>query len=156
MKKIIYIKRTLLKVALVICAVTGITSCSNDQKTINTIDAVDKRNETTLDSTNKAKDAKFVMKAAEINLEEISLGQLAQKNSSRTDVKEMGKMIEDDHTKSWNEVSALAGKESIKIPDALNDDAQKNYKKLSAKTGDEFDMAFCTMMISGHTDAIKM
>ena len=43
--------------------------------------------------------SKILVNAAEINLEEIQLGQLAQKYSLNADVKSLGKMMETEHAK---------------------------------------------------------
>jgi putative membrane protein len=146
-------KITLLKAGFSLGVLIGLTSCGNSPEAIN---ANDKRNEVAVDSTNKAKDTKFIVSVAEIDMEEISLGKLAQQNSSMTDVKEMGKMMEDDHRNSLNTLTALAGKESIIIPSALNDNAQADEKKLNAVSGADFDKEYCDMMVSGHKDAITM
>ena len=153
MKNIKPNKVVLIKAALFLALLIVLASCGNSPDAIN---AYDKRNAASVDSANKVKDAKFLVNAAEIDLEEISLGKLAQQNSSMADVKEMGKMMEDDHRNSLNNLTALAGKESIIIPSSLNDNAQADEKKLNAISGADFDKEYCDMMVSGHKDAIAM
>jgi putative membrane protein len=53
-------------------------------------------------------DAKFLMDVAEMQLEEISLGKLAQQKGNTAHVKELGKMMETSHTQTLTEVKALA------------------------------------------------
>lgn len=108
------------------------------------------------DSANKAMDVQFVVKVAGINMEEIKLGQLAQQKSKTTDIKELGKMMEEEHTKAQSDLAALAMKESIILPTALDSNAQKDYEKLSDLSGSDFDKQYCDMMVSGHKDAISM
>src|SRR5438105_3343278 len=83
-------------------------------------------------------DAQFLKDAAEINLEEIQLGQLAQKNAVRDDVKELGKMMEEEHTKLFSELKELASKKAMTIPNAINEDGKDAYEKLDDKKESEF------------------
>jgi len=108
------------------------------------------------DSANKAMDVQFVVKVAGINMEEIKLGQLAQQKSKTTDIKELGKMMEEEHTKAQSDLAALAMKESIILPTALDSNAQKDYEKLSDLSGSDFDKQYCDMMVSGHKAAIAL
>jgi len=108
------------------------------------------------DTTNIAKDAKFLTKVALINIEEIRLGELAQQNSSMRDVKEFGEMMEVDHQKSQEELTQLAAKKSMILPTVLDATAEADYKKLSGKSGAEFDSEYINMMVNGHKDAIAL
>ncbi len=154
MKNITYLKTALLKTTLITATLFGVSSCSNNQKPEDTKDVAEEHNEAKFDNTNNEKDAKFLVNAAEINLEEIKLGQLAQQNSMMTVVKELGKMMEEAHSKSMNELTALANKKLITIPTSATDEAKDAYKKLSTKSGMDFDKEYCDMMVSGHKDAI--
>lgn len=154
MKKIIQsnsIKTAMLVITLVVAA-----SCNNNQKPEDTKDVAEEHNEAKFDNTNKEKESQFLVDAAEINLEEIHLGQLAQQNSNMSNVKELGMMMEREHTKSFNDLTALAGKKMITIPTSLTDDAKKAYEKLNKKTGKEFDEEYCEMMVKGHKDAVAL
>jgi len=51
--------------------------------------------------------AQFLVRAAEIDLEEIQVGQLAQKKSTMIDVQELGKMMETEHTKSLSDPMSM-------------------------------------------------
>lgn len=153
MKKINYIKEALLAVTFVVMVLI-IASCSNNQKPKDTKDVAEERNEAKFDNNKEEKDAQFLVNAAEINLEEIQLGQLAQQNGRTTHVKELGKMMEDAHTKSLNDLTALAKIKMITIPTSPTENAQEAYKKLNEKSGNDFDKAYADMMVSEHKDAI--
>jgi putative membrane protein len=94
--------------------------------------------------------------AAEISLEEIQLGILAQKNCLTNDVRQVGKMMENDHTKSLVELQQLATQKSISIPTVQSDKAFDVYKELSNKTGNKFDNEYCAIMLKGHKKAIVL
>ncbi len=101
-------------------------------------------------------DANFLMTAAAIQLEEISLGKLAQQKSNVSHVKELGKMMEQDHTKVLNELKALAQSKSISIPASITDNARSTYDKLNKKSGNDFGKAYSEMMVEHHEDAIDL
>lgn len=131
-----------------------ISSCSNSQKPKDTKEVAEDRNEDKFDNNKQEKDAQFLVNAAEIDLEEIQLGQLAQQNGTTTHVKDLGKMMVVAHTKSLNDLTALANSKMITIPTSLTEDAQDAYQKLSEKSGNDFDKAYSDMMVSEHKDAI--
>jgi len=145
------LKSNLLLGTLLVGLVTGITSCHNNQPNDNSTDTTDDQSDTA-----SKWGGKFLVKATLINLDEIQLGQMAQKNATTEDAKEMGRMMEADHTKAQNELKSLAKQKSITIPTTLDKDGQDDYNKLNSKTGIDFDKEYCDMMVSGHKDAISL
>lgn len=148
-------KSILLPIILIAATVLTVASCKDNKKPEDTKKVAEEQNEAKFDNRNNEKDAQFLVNAAEINLEEIKLGQLAQQKSTMTDVKELGKMMETEHTKALKDLTALAGKKSITLPAAATNDAQDAYKKLSEKAGTKFDKEYCDKMVDGHKDAIS-
>ena len=71
-------------------------------------------------------------------------------------VKELGKMMEDAHTKSMNDLTALAKSKNITLPTSTTDNGMDAYKKLSDKSGTDFGKSYSDMMVSGHKDAIAL
>ena len=155
MKNITHFKTAMLQ-ATVIAAVLVGTSCSSNDDKKDTKDVAEEHNEKKFDDTDKEDDAKFLVNAAEINLEEILLGKLAQHNSTVIDIRELEKMMEVEHTKCLNDLTNLANEKSISIPTSATDNAEDAYKKLSDKSGNDFNKAYCDMMVKGHKDAIEM
>jgi putative membrane protein len=152
----IHLKRTALSVAFITAGIIGLSACNNDEKLTDTKEVAEEANEVKFDNTNTEKDAKFLVNAAEINLEEIKLGQLAQQKGTMADVKELGKMMEQAYTKAMAETDTLAKKMLITIPASPTENALEAYKKLNNKSGTDFDKAYCGMMVSGHKDAISL
>ena len=148
------LKIALLQTALMTAILFGISSFSSGQKANDAKSVAKVHNEAEDASTSKVKDAKFLADVAEINLEEIKLGQLAQQKSTMKDVKELGKLIESDHNKNIKKLTMLAKKESVDLPGTLNDKGNDAYEKLSKLSGTSFDKEYCDMMVSGHKGAI--
>jgi putative membrane protein len=101
-------------------------------------------------------DATFLKTAIGIDLAEIDVGNLAQKNGGSDMVKQFGSMLVADHTKDRDAVMALAKKMSVEIPNAPSTDDQATYKRLSALSGADFDKAFGDAMAKGHKAAIAL
>jgi putative membrane protein len=154
MKNLRHFKITMLEAFLFIATIFGVSSICYGQKPNDTKSDAKEKNETKYGSTNKEKDAKFLVDVAEINLEEIQLGQLAQQKSTMADVKELGKMMETSHQKCMKDLETLAKKKSITIPTSLTDNGKDAYKKLNELSGTSFDKEYCDMMVKGHKDAI--
>ncbi len=139
--------------SLIIMIVFAFISCNGDKKPEDTKVVAEEHNDAKFDNA-KEDDAKFLVTAAEINLEEIQLGQLTQKNGMIKDVKDLGKMMETDHSGALKDLQALAAKKQITIPASLTDNGKDAYKKLMEKKGKDFDKAYCGMMVDGHKAAI--
>ena len=116
----------------------------------------EEHNEAKFDDTAKENDSQFLVDAAEINLEEILLGQLAAQKGSMDNVRELGMMMEKVHNKSMADLTVLASKKMITIPTSVSDDAKKTYDKLVKQSAEEFDEAYSTMMVKKHKEAIEL
>ena len=99
-------------------------------------------------------DSEFLMKAAEMQLETIQLGKLAQEKGDSVYVKELGRMMEDSNTKSQNEIKALAQLKAIAVPTSVKEDSKNAYKELNDENGNDFGMKYSKMMVDQHEDAI--
>lgn len=156
MKKSIPSQIVNFKGILILLISITVVSCSNNQKAEDTKEVAEEHNDAKFEDNDKEKDAQFLVNAAEINLEEISLGQLAQKNGNTADIKELGKMMEVGHTKSLAELTSLAKQKTITIPASSTDDAKEAHKKMDKKSHENFDKEYCDKMVKSHQDAISL
>ncbi|HLR36986.1 MAG TPA: DUF4142 domain-containing protein [Chitinophagaceae bacterium] len=97
----------------------------------------------------------FLVEAAIINMNEIKLGSIAQKQAANPRVKDFAAMIVHDHQKVNKKLKTLAQKKQVKLPDSLNQEHQSKASKLKEKKGNDFDEAFVKDMVKGHKDAIN-
>ena len=156
MKSKNYFKTQTVNAILIMGTAFALTSCNTNPNKENPKDMAQEHNDAKFpESKQEKKDADFLVDAAEINLEEIQLGHLAQNKSTRADVKELGKMMETEHTKALADLTKLAAKKSITIPTSITNDGQKDVDNLNGKTGNDFDKKFCEKMVDGHKDAIS-
>jgi putative membrane protein len=100
-------------------------------------------------------DQQFVDFAAQTDMVEANLGQLAGTAASSQPVKDYGQMLATDHTKDFNQLYDIAHQANLNMPNAI--DAEHNkamidpFQKLN---GAAFDRRYVHEMIAGHTKAI--
>jgi putative membrane protein len=101
-------------------------------------------------------DQQFVDFAAQTDMLEANLGQLASSQASGQGVKDYAQMLVTDHTNDYNQLSTVAGKANLVVPkglDAAHDRMIAPFQKLQ---GAAFDHRYIQEMIAGHTKAIAV
>jgi putative membrane protein len=99
-------------------------------------------------------DTSFLTDAIQINLAEIAVGDLAQKNGGGDDVKAFGKMLVEDHTASNEKATSLAKANGVTPPNEPKPADKKAQEDLAKLSGEEFDREFAKAMVKGHKEAI--
>jgi putative membrane protein len=152
------LKSIVLPIIIVIAVMMSSSSCENNKSndTKDTKEVAEEHNEAKFDRRDNEKDGQFLVNATEFHMAAISLGQLAQQRSNTKHVKELGKMMEDAHKKSLDDLTALAKRKSISIPISQTENGKDAYKKLNEKTGNDFGKEYSDMMVKSHKDAIAL
>lgn len=154
MKKVNILGKTLLSATLLSLCI-GTTSCKQEPKAEDPKEAAEEVNEAKFEENDaKEDDSQYLVDAAETDLKEIEIGKLAQQKGTDAEVKAFGKILVDDHTKSWNELKALAEQKQITLPAAITEEGQDDYNKLNEQSGHDFDKKFADMMVDGHKKAL--
>ncbi len=136
-------------------AAAYITSCDKDTKPDDTLKETNVIHSAVDDTAaNFVKDSKFLVAAAEINIEDINMGQLAQSNGRMSNVKDLGEKMANLHTKCLTEIKKLALKKQIPLPTCASNEARSDYSNLYNKSGSDFDEFYCGLMVNGHKGAI--
>ncbi len=129
-----------------------LSACNNVQKSNeNTVSGDEK---SPVKSINEV-DSKFLINAAEISLEEMRLGDLAEQKTQTKEVRELAQMLVLEHGNTLNSLTEIAQKNNIIVPSAASDKAIASFEKLNKNSGKAFDMAYCEMMALGHKEAIN-
>jgi putative membrane protein len=103
------------------------------------------------------RDQQFVDFAAQTDMVEANLGQLAQNNGSAQSVKDFAQQLTTDHTSDYGALATVAKQANLTMPTAI--DAEHNkvmidpFQKLN---GTPFDRKYIQEMIAGHTKAIAI
>lgn len=162
MKNILKFNSVLVQSIFIAGTAILISSCS-ESKTTDSVEVAERENIETLSTNDETivvvendNGMKFLMEVAEMQLELVSLGKLAQQKGNTPHVKELGKMMEMDHGKTLAELTTLAQSKSISIPTAVTEDSKDAHEKLNAKTGNDFGKAYADMMVEHHEDAIEL
>ena len=136
------------------------TSCNNDEEKTDTKEVTTIENDVKADtasaSTSADNDSDFAMAAADDGMFEVKMGELAQKNGSSAKVKELGKMMEADHSKANEELKAWAAKSGVTLPTDISPEKQGKYNDMAAKKGSDFDKAYASEMVDAHEKAINL
>lgn len=96
-------------------------------------------------------DKQFLTNASQGNYDEIQLGKLAEQKATNPAVKDFGHRMVTDHTKLTEKMKPYADEWGIAAPTALSSDAQKEYDNLQGKSGNDFDKAYMSDMVSDHS-----
>jgi len=102
-------------------------------------------------------DQKFLDVAAQTDMVEANLGQLAQESAAKQPVKDYAQMLVNDHTQDFGKLQTLAAQTGLTIPNAI--DAEHNKSMIGpfhAVKGAAFDRKYIHDMIAGHTAAIAL
>lgn len=129
------------------------TSCGNSESSSDKV--AEDQNEQKLDD-NMQKDADFAVEAASGGMMEVDLGAYAAANASSASVKELGRMMADDHSKANDELKSAAAAKNITLPAVPADDMQRKMDDLKQKKGADFDKAYVDMMVSDHKDDLDL
>ena len=100
-------------------------------------------------------DTAFLTEAIQINLAEISVGDLAQKNGGSDDVKSFGKMLVDDHSASNTKATSLTQANGVTPPTEPKAADKQKHDELAKLSGADFDREFAKAMVKGHEEAIS-
>lgn len=99
-------------------------------------------------------DQQFVDFAAQTDMAEANLGQLAESVTSSGPVKDYAQMLVTDHTSDFHQLYDIAHQANLNVPDAIDAEHNKTminpFQKL---TGAAFDSRYIHEMIAGHTKA---
>lgn len=100
-------------------------------------------------------DRPFLVQAASVSLHEITLGELAQSNSTNPDVQQFGVILATDHAQAYEHATALLNSMGFDAPTNQMRRQIKMYYRLANLTGTDFDVAFVNEMIRDHVQSIR-
>ncbi len=102
-------------------------------------------------------DQQFIDFAAQTDMVEANLGQMASSVGASDEVKNYGQMLVGDHTMDFNELYKVAQQANLTRPNAIDDEHNKlmidPFQKLK---GAAFDKKYAHEMVAGHTKAIEV
>lgn len=143
-RKAVWVRQMLL--ACLVCVSLGLqTSCKDDDDEIEVIN-----------SNLPPVDRNFVVNAAQSNLSEIDMGNLALQKATNADVKAFAQNMVTMHTNAQNQLKTLGTTKNITIPDQLDEEHKAIRDRLNGLSGVEFDKAYINTQITGHQKTSAM
>ncbi|MEV0612429.1 DUF4142 domain-containing protein [Nonomuraea sp. NPDC050404] len=88
------------------------------------------------------------------NLAEIQAGRMAMRKGTTDQIKSLGEMLLNDHTKLGHKVTRTAEQLGIQLPTSPNADQRAVVRRLRESSGKEFDQDFLSGMVKAHTEAV--
>ena len=99
-------------------------------------------------------DQNFVEFAAQTDMTEAHLGQLAADQASGQNIKDFAQMLVADHTNDYKQLASVAGKASMDVPKGLDAAHNKMVAPFEKLKGAAFDRRYAHEMVVGHQKAI--
>jgi putative membrane protein len=100
-------------------------------------------------------DKLFVSKTLEGGMAEVQLGQLAAQKSQSDDVNQFGQKMVADHTQMGDQMKPIAEQLGVVPPSQTSKKDRKEMEKLQGLSGQDFDRAYITMMVTDHRKDLK-
>lgn len=97
----------------------------------------------------------FLKQAAETNIAEVELAEVAQERAARKEVKEYAQHLEQEHQRANEKLKSIADKQDVELPDEPSKIHKQQKERLSKLEGPAFDQAYLKNMVQGHQKAIK-
>jgi putative membrane protein len=97
-----------------------------------------------------SRDREFLFTIKFANLWEIPMGNLAAERGNSEKVKEVGRIMEADHTQLEVTVGELAQKFDVELPEKAGSKQQQWMDEISATSGDDFDRVFANRLRAAH------
>ena len=99
-------------------------------------------------------DQDFVDFAAQTDMTEAHLGQLAADQAASQGVKDYAQMLVTDHTSDYNQLTAAATKANLTVPKGLDKKHDHMIAPFEKAKGKAFDHRYVHEMVAGHEAAI--
>ena len=98
----------------------------------------------------------FVTGAIDASQLELKAGKLAVEKAENPEVKELGRMLVNDHKEIKNKLQDLAAKHDAKWNESLQQEHQQEWNKLQSASGLEFDRLFVKHVVKDHERDLAM
>ena len=99
-------------------------------------------------------DKQFLAKAAQSDVNEIKLSQLAEQKATNPSVKAFAQKMVSEHKKLSASMKPFADSWGVTSPTDMDDDHKQEYSKLNGLSGAEFDKEYMEQMVSDHGKAL--
>lgn len=103
-----------------------------------------------------AQDRQFLQSIHQVNLAEITTGNLARQKGANQEVKDLGARLVTDHTQLDQKVQSVASSASLTLPDKVTSEQQAVVNQLQNVSGADFDAQWVTAQLTAHSRAMQL
>lgn len=103
----------------------------------------------------KRGDRKFLEEVAQHSIAEVQSGKIAAARGTNPQVNKFGRMMVQDHGKTYEEVVQLARAKAVSLPGQLDRGNTREAEKLQKLSGPEFDREYMAAMVKDHEEDVK-
>jgi putative membrane protein len=100
-------------------------------------------------------DRQFLMQNTQTNLAEISLGEVAQQQATRAEVRDYAEMLVADHQRVLEQVRTLAERVGMDLPDSPNEMQLRHAEEVKSHSAEGFDEAYLNVQVEGHMKSVS-
>jgi putative membrane protein len=104
---------------------------------------------------NQLTDQEFATKAAECNMLEVKLSQLAAERAANPEVKQFARQLTEDHQRAGKMLQEAASPATT-LPKELDKKHQETIDRVSKLSGADFDREYLKLMVDEHKKAIEL
>lgn len=101
-------------------------------------------------------DKSFLAAAAQSDVNEIKLSELAEQRATNPAVKAFAKKMVSEHKKMSASMKPFAEAWGLSAPTDLDEDHKSDYAKLNGMSGKDFDKEYMDLMVSDHSKALDL
>lgn len=132
-----------------------LSSCSNDQSSMESKDLAEEHNEDKFNTKAGEKDAQFVVDMVSGTYYEIRLASFGEQKSATAEVRSMANKMVNDHTTMLNNLKSIATAKSISVPAEDSVEVAKAIKDLNDGKMENFDKEWTNKMVDKHKASIS-
>jgi len=133
---------------LTFAAASGLTGCNRE----NGVEAAREDRAPALSQSEQD----FLKEAAQADLAEMDMAQIALQNSATGDVRDLANMIKSDHTSALEDLTELMKGKNVSQPKSIPARTQQDIGRMKTLTGGEFDREFVNLIVSEHQKTVEM
>ncbi len=97
----------------------------------------------------------FAKESAQGGMAEVQMGRLAAERGSNAAVKRFGQQMVDDHSQANNDLTQIAARKNMQLPQEMTSEQKSTMDKLSKLSGAEFDHEYVDAMVKAHEHDVE-
>ncbi|GAA4455168.1 DUF4142 domain-containing protein [Rurimicrobium arvi] len=142
--------------SIISASVIVFASCTNNPRTVDDKASAEAVSDNKVQEQAAAENYEQLTRIADLLIQEVRLGDIAQTNSSSSAVRKSAADLKQKSQAMYNELSALAQAKAIVLPELPGNDGTAFVTKMQQLKGTQFDTEYSSITTSDHTQLLDM